>query len=120
MDRKEYFRVAKKNLRMTRMLDQMCTECGDSPPETGRRRCRLCLDYQNSLVVAKYRKRLESGLCPKCGKSQLDKNICDTCLSIVKRNRDKTKMAAFDAYGGRACSSCRFSDVRALSIDHIN
>jgi hypothetical protein len=39
---------------------------------------------------------------------------------LAKNREYEYRLLALDSIGGRVCSKCGFSDIRALQIDHIN
>ena len=90
------------------------------------------------------RRRKEKGLCTRCGKinERTPKSECSKCAKLNterckvihlnsyyrnkpakleqgKRYRDKRKLEAFSAYGGK-CSCCGEDNSIFLTIDHVN
>ncbi len=95
--------------------------------------CKVCVRAQ---VNKHYKGLKERGLCNDCGET-LDRTgrTCSKCLkrrkAILKQNpersakwgkefRQRTKLAAFNAYGGPVCKCCGESELSFLSLDHIN
>lgn len=80
-----------------RIANNLCTCCGKRPPETGKRKCRICLEKDNAIHrrirykgVREYRE--ENNLCRYCGKPIDVKNskLCNTCLEKCEENGKKS------------------------------
>lgn len=86
-----------------------------------------------------YNQRVLSGLCAGCGSKDKRRRpksgmrLCSVCLKrkldyyhrnrderdvYNRRYRDKLRTAAFEAYGGPACSCCGESHKEFLTVDH--
>lgn len=49
--------MSSKNMaavRLRRVAAGLCPQCGERPPEAGRKRCRLCLDYNAKFERNRY------------------------------------------------------------------
>lgn len=72
-------------------------------------------------MKSEYQRRIEFGLCPKCGKGKArDDKYCFRCNLHAGRADAKIKEAAFLHYGGWECTCCGNSMREALQIDHVN
>lgn len=71
----------------------------------------------------RYREEAKSkGLCILCHKrpAVAGKVNCVECRAYLKTYDDQRKLDALDAYGGRFCSCCGETNIKFLTIDHIN
>lgn len=72
------------------------------------------------------RLRAEGGRCPNCSRRHTETTkLCQVCKASRRlrnrtRERDRIKEAALAAYGGAICACCKESDVRFLTLDHVN
>lgn len=79
-----------------------CRSCGKSISKLSR--CRQCLDKENARQRSKYKKRLKSGLCPRCGDvATLNKNHCEACSSrTTERDQQRRKNRFINGF----CTQC--------------
>lgn len=83
----------------------MCVNCGKSKAEPHKKLCYECLcksqdsdkkrdrsDYLKHYSKIRRQSRIESGMCPTCGKHKTqDGKLCEWCKSYLKRYRDKNR-----------------------------
>lgn len=58
--------------------------------------------------------------CDSCLKKRREVPSCSRNSESLKKYGLRVKLEAFDAYGGRACVCCGESEVKFLSLDHVN
>lgn len=101
----------------------LCINCAARP--AGRRNlCTRCLDLANAACRALYRKRKASSLCPKCRLPlPSNKSQCAKCLQRqidrARLRRKETKLFVVGWFGGK-CGDCAETDIRTLSLDHVD
>ena len=84
----------------------------------------------------RHRRLTELGICYRCAKRQpmSGVGICKRCSvegnarrllhkdsynAVHRKARQRDRLEAFDAYGGRHCACCGESHIEFLSLDHI-
>jgi len=99
-----------------RKASSLCTECGRKPSVGGVlcEQCRERLREQKKEQIAK-------GICVNCTLPALpDRRRCQICTDAQKRQRREKRLKVFDAYGGSRCNCCGESNLKFLTIDHVN
>ncbi len=98
----------------------MCSHCGIRDARPNVKTCEICAAKQDESRVRLREKRLAAGLCSICGAARSTVLLdCLTCVEKRKFRYNALKLATFDAYGGPTCVLCGYSNILALSIDHI-
>lgn len=124
-----------KTKRQKRLDNGYCGQCGTNKI-TESPTCEICKEklrrYHKRQVIV----RKMQGICTSCGKNKpiLTTKTCQQCLDKRASNRisrdetyenkrrssrDQLKRQIMDYYGGN-CVCCGESDLRFLTIDHIN
>jgi len=76
--------------------------------------------------MAAYRKRVDQGVCPRCGDLPITGHL--KCIKCAQRDKETIRRTAhnlrhevFMHYGGYICanSNCQITDPDVLTIDHI-
>lgn len=87
---------------------EKCRDCGQ-PHGRSSKRCRACVDKENTRQKKQYQDRLTLGLCPRCGEQPMDNNKhCAKCAARV-REKDRKVRAARSAKG--MCAQCGHNSV---------
>ena len=123
-----------KDLEKTINNRKKCTICGQSLSGiTGRNKHALCNDCKNKcclcnkVLIDKNRYK-NTRYCVMCKKEYERKNSArrrqnnpEYMQSAIYRSKMKNKLSVFSYYsnGSMQCVKCNYSDIRALSIDHI-
>lgn len=131
-----------KERREKRKQNGLCVICGQ-PSVAKKTMCQTCAENEADYRKQKRIRRINDGLCTYCGKCPpiLNKKRCQKChnrhITWVNSKRDhirayhesykvrnlelrtQRKKAAMDQYGGK-CFCCGETDIRFLTIDHIN
>jgi hypothetical protein len=112
----------------TRKSVGLCTMCGKNPAVAGKSKCGQCHEarrgYNSPSKLAqpiKRADRIASNLCYRCGQHQPISGMtrCEKCRERRQLNDQSLKRESLSVYGG-VCACCGESDVRFLTIDHIN
>ncbi len=101
-----------------------CFRCRSECP-IDRRLCDSCRLRVKEWQQQRKLKRLAAGLCLSCTQPVSDgRRYCDHHRRLknaaTKRNNVKVKIEVFAAYGGCSCACCGESELRFLTIDHVN
>jgi len=68
-----------------------CTDCGQLHQRSSKR-CRTCVDKENTRQKEQYQERLANGLCPRCGGQPMDGGKhCDKCTARVREKDHKVR-----------------------------
>ncbi len=122
----------------------LCASCM-GVARRGMGRCGACAERKRRYGMQYRKAAKERGRCARCNhrKAVAGKSLCKACfkvnrirqrrirLRMGKRQRAalraahdawwlRTKLAAFDAYGGRRCACCGESNLGFLTIDHVH
>lgn len=92
----ERYRVVNKNRRDRLASAGVCPKCGKRKIEQGKKKCRICLNYdaeharqyrQKKGLVSEYRR--ENHLCVRCGGeiTKPDSKICEECREKIRQAR---------------------------------
>lgn len=113
-----------QRLREKRRAEHRCLTCGKPLTSGKTQTCAVCLDKvkdrSKSRSNVTFQKRQAEGLCSRCGEPLTDnRRTCSTCLATLQRASQQLKAEVMAAYGGK-CACCGESEIRFLSIDHIN
>lgn len=89
----------------------------------GDKDCRDCKQRRKKYTAHVRARYVREGRC-KCGRAVTGgKRNCSFCNArSVQRNREERKKArqhVINFYGGH-CAECRESDIRVLTLDHVN
>lgn len=109
--------------RQARIKSGICRDCGKLPPVANKVICSACSKKRVDFSREHKRKRKANGLCTRCGKSHSrNKMLCDSChenqVEELRQRRKINKIKVVEYFGGKCCE-CGESDIRTLSIDHI-
>lgn len=105
-----------------------CVRCA-GPRDTALLACSACSAKQISPTPAYLRQRYHTfkskGLCVKCGDQRDGATLkCIICQDRTNRHHKsyeyKLKHATFTAYGGVYCRCCGETEIRFLTLDHVN
>lgn len=101
-----------------------CKRCPNERQPTNKL-CVKCASMKEIGRLSLKEIRRTNGLCVRCGSDNLTNghNKCDKC-AIRDRTTNRIHMRnfkkqTFEAYGGK-CVCCNESDIRFLSLDHVN
>ncbi len=114
-----------KTTRNKRIKGGLCPNCGEKP-KSGQRYCEKCLLNLRSLCKNRRQRLKEEGKCSKCAINDAVTTLCNDCRKLESERHKaynlKKKIAVLVHYGGInpccACSGCKESDIRFLTIDH--
>ena len=110
--------------------DGVCTICGHAPAADGVTWCQKCCVTENERKQA-WKKHIlveskNTGVCWICGSPVAAGRSTILCIKHLEgnsaacvRRSAKLKKEVMDHYGGK-CACCGFSEIGALTIDHIN
>lgn len=113
--------------RAERILAGFCRDCGAAPPLPDRVVCEPCMKARTFRGNRFKDKRNANQLCSRCGNdlelNRLSKKYClkcsnaqtETCRQARKRNKE----IVINYFGGK-CLHCNISDIRVLTLDHVN
>ncbi len=89
------FKTQQKELRQKRIEEGLCPRCGKRKIANGKKKCRICLDYDAEIHRKRYAKkpnvknyRKENQLCYFCG-NKIDRasgQICQSCWERCRNN----------------------------------
>lgn len=103
-----------------------CIDCGrPATVHTARvSLCKKCNDKRKARQKQEYENCKRDGLCFECkGPSRPGKTLCEPCTqgkTASNRNlRRRTKLIVL-AYFGQKCAHCTETDIRVLTLDHVN
>lgn len=110
-------------LRKARIAAGLCRDCGKVPPVIGNI-CGPCSWQRKARQVNRAQLLKAKGVCLQCKAPAMpDKTLCKQCMDIAADNarerRKKNKIAVVELYGDK-CQECGESDIRCLTVDHIN
>jgi hypothetical protein len=111
-------------LRRERIANGLCRDCGNVPPRTGRKICLNCHVARTERQSRRAAKLKASGQCVQCRALAVEgKTLCQQCsdfaIESARHRRRENKLAVIERFGGK-CSECGESDIRTLTIDHVN
>lgn len=97
----------------------ICVDCASAMATNGLC-CAECARKRADRSAARTQEHASHRKCTRCG-GQLDNDSkqCNECSATRRAHHLALKMSAITAYG-KICKCCAYSDVRALTIDHIN
>jgi len=128
--RKNSGEAKKRRLRLE--SSGLCIKCAARPRTTTSKRCEICSQKHASQIRTRKLQYVLEGRCHTCGKPRDNLNVqrCSRCTNRTrpkaiiagKARRQADKLLVFNAYGGCkcACSGCLESNIKFLTIDHIN
>ena len=111
-------------LRSQRIALGICRDCGLFAPVEGKPNCVKCRSARKNTNKIHQKVRNEKGLCVRCGKKHSRaETLCKICSELqierMRHCRKENKLKVV-AYFGGMCKCCGESDIRTLSIDHID
>ena len=116
--------IARNAKREKRLQQGMCRDCGKHPFVSGKVVCKKCSHKREAQGNSYKQNKAEKGLCVRCGVSNnRSKTLCDVCMEkqieSARLRRKETKEFIYKHFGSK-CSCCGETDIRAMSLDHIN
>lgn len=110
--------------RKLRVEQGLCRACGNFPVVIGLLNCVWCHTKIASQQRRKHAINMESNRCVNCGKANDRKTrLCLSCTAVnLQSNRERRKrykLFIIDYFGGK-CKECGETDIRVLTIDHVN
>lgn len=109
--------AARKALQRRALRERgLCTMCGKCPPRPGQARCQNCTKRANEFNRNCNARKRANGLCVTCGKPHPSNGKCQ-CLA---ESYQVLRLAAMLAIGGPVCACCGETELRFLTLDHIN
>ncbi len=104
---------------LNRKKKGLCNRC--QKVSTNNKYCDECkVKIENSIIDI-----TEEKICRSCSNiAELNNTQCTICKNrdseYRKRKRQEQKKDVFNHYGGCKCNYCQISDLRVLTIDHLN
>ncbi len=112
--------------KLERIAQGLCRDCGKNESLVeGKVICLSCSQKRSVLQKRWHKQQKESGMCYRCKRNvpQPGTNLCVECREKqVQYYREKRKSAKERIYAhfGRKCATCDETDIRCMSIDHVN
>lgn len=111
-----------KKVYQERRAAGVCTRCCEHVVN-GKSLCIDCAIEQKTHIETMRRRRLETGLCLKCGKDAAGQKSCVACAgkgnARKKEYYRRKRVELLEAYGG-ACKCCGETTPEFLQVDHVN
>ena len=109
--------------RRKRVEQKLCRDCGHNELFQDKVVCERCHKLRSKRGKA-FKHRLSlNNQCARCQKPGTTKTLCENCMTTqiatMRLRRRDNKTYVFNKLGGK-CVDCNESDLRCLSIDHIN
>ena len=109
-----------KAARSKRKTLGQCYQC-QLPAAPGTVRCVAHNAKRTLSKLIKKRQMIADGRCFKCGVESPNFKSCEKCRDKMKRLLLKIKKEVIGHYGGKcACPACNETDIRFLTMDHID
>ena len=120
----DIYNPVRNKFRKSRIEAGLCRDCGKVPPLEGTSVCLSCRDKRGRTNKLHRVNRKEKGICVRCGKlHNRGKILCELCSNIqieeMRVRRKENKKFLYDYFGGK-CNDCGETDIRVMSLDHIN
>lgn len=113
---------SRTQFRHARIAAGLCRDCGQAPFTTGKVVCETCFVKRQFATRRRYDRKTENDICVRCSNSA-DKTYCSSCMDEqierMRERRGRNRQAVIEAYGNK-CIDCGESDIRCLTLDHIN
>ena len=114
-----------ENARKKRIEKGLCRDCGVRPPKENSKSCQHCFDVRQKATAEYKKKQIANGICVRCGKPNDREKVvlCTECNELAieqfRQRRKINKLKVIEYFGGK-CKQCGESDIRTLTLDHIN
>lgn len=107
--------------RQTLVQDKQCTTCkAVLPAGDPYLQCVVCRAQAAQDNLVRRTARIASDACLRCGGTSHEGDVwCSTCRGKARADHHRTKVRALAGYGG-VCVCCGETDMRFLTLDHIN
>lgn len=121
----DQYNESRNQLRYNRISVGLCRDCGGKEPIKDKVVCLECFNKRKNISVNSVKNRIAAGVCTGCGKANVrkGKHHCYDCSQAsIERMRNKRKEIKLFIinYFGNKCKECGETDIRCLSLDHVN
>lgn len=107
---------------MAKRAQGLCGQCGRNKPVGNRAICEPCNDRNKVKHNEWRRKKINKGLCTRCGQRPICTEsavACRECFRRRSRSHQKAREQIIERHG-TICACCGIDDRRFLTVDHKN
>lgn len=112
--------------KLKRIEQGLCRDCGKAEPLVeGKVICSGCAEKRSALQKDWYQRQKASDACYRCKKNEAQPgtNLCVECrekqVEYYRQKRKSAKERIYEYFGCK-CKYCDETDIRCMSVDHVN